>query len=328
MKISIIIAHREVNDYLCTCGSFVKNHASSASMGLWLTVHSLFLDLENSGLEYEFCIQISGTNEKYHTDTYTILEYIKKTGKLGYLNHSKVVLSPPTARQMAVDNAKGEFLFFFDNHVIVKSGYFKRALESMKQYNMDMLHSTTSFYMDQPKIYHYTLCLEKNFWATGTHTAVDEVNPYRIAAGGHGGFIVKANVFREVGGYWTGFKGYGGEEIYFDLKMAMLDKTNWIDPQLIHYHYAGNRGYPRHYTDEFYVNMLSVANILGGDEWMNKLYDSFSSNYSKVKTGKTMFDLMDEAYDVSQESSYTFSLERKRTLDEQLDYFKNNHIPF
>ena len=326
MDVSIIIAHRDVNSYGCECGLSVKNNASAQPLGLWATIHSIEMDLMESGLKYEFCIQTNG-DTKLHVDTMTIIEHLRISGKLGFHGHSKENMSPPNARQAAADHAKGTYLFFFDNHIMVKPGYFKQAIQSMIDYKMDMLHSTTIFFLDEQPVYHYNMKLDRNFWAEGSHTSRNETIPYRIAAAGHGGFVIKASTFKEVGGYWSGFVGYGGEEIYFDLKMAMLDKTNWIDPKLIHYHYAGNRGYPRHFTDEFYINMMAVANIIGGEKWLNIVYNSFHKRYSKLLTGKTMFDLMDEAQEKSQKHANDLITLRHRDLESQLKYFVDNNIP-
>jgi hypothetical protein len=325
---SIVIASREVNEFPCKCGDKVKNNAASAPMGLWATLHSCEIDLENSGLDYDYSLMINGC-EKPHPDTTNILYYMREAKKLAYFGKSKEALSPPLARQSAVENCDGKYLFFFDNHCLVKPGYFKRALEMMEKYEMDMLHSTTRFYSGQPDNFHYKLLLKKNFWAESVCTPTDPINPYKIACGGHGGFVVKRSAFNDVGGYkWDGFKGYGGEETYFDLKMWLMGKTNWIDPQLIHYHYAGNRGYSRHYTDDYFTNMLSVANIIGGNKWMNMVYENLSTKHFKMQTGKSMFDLMMDAEDISKEHAAWLAANRVRTLDEQLAYFDEHKIAY
>lgn len=327
IDISIIIAHREVNSFDCkSCDTKISNTSAAQPLGLWTTIHSIDMDLQDTNFTYDYRIQTNGS-DKLHPDSYTTIEYIRQCKKLGYHNHSIESISPPSARHLATIDSNAKYLFFFDNHIIVKPGYFKRAIESMQKYDMDMLHSTTGFFIGQPLVYHYTSALEKNFWGVGTH-GVMKTEPYRIAVAGHGGFIVKTDVYRQVGGYWNGFVGYGGEECYFDLKMALLNKTNWLDPQLIHYHYAGNRGYPRHYTDDFYVNILSCANIIGGQTWINKVYPSLANKYSKIDTGKTMFDLMDIAQAKSKDHSSWLDTQRSRTLDEQLNYFKDNAIEF
>lgn len=328
MDISIIIAHRDVNEFPCTSCKDGKafNAASSAPLGLWATVHSIMEDLTNlPDVTYEFCIAVNGV-EKFHADTQAVLHWLNLAGKLKWAGHSVEPQAPPVARQQCVEQSTGKYLFFFDNHILVKPGYFKRALESMVRYDMDMLHSTTRFFFGEKDCYHYNLKLAKNFWAE----AVFEPQcpePYQIAAGGHGGFVVKADVWREVGGYgWSNFAGYGGEELYFDLKMWLLGKKNWLDPKLLHYHYAGNRGYKRHYTDEFFVNMMGVANIIGGSAWLYRVQDSFTNKFFKRNTGKSIFDLMMLAQSRSAEHAEWLAAKRIMTLDELLVFFEREGI--
>ena len=49
--------------------------------------------------------------------------------------------------------------------------------------------------------------------------------------------------------------GYGAEETCLDLKMALLDKTNYLDATLGYFHYPGVRGYPRHNSDDYFRNL-------------------------------------------------------------------------
>lgn len=317
MDISVIIAHREAEE--CK--------ASAYPMGLWMSMQSIIQDLKDSGFTYEFSIVTTGL-KTLHSDTTNALHFVQKYGVIGYVEHFAEVLAPPVARQKAIDKAKGKYLFIFDNHIMVPPGYFKRAIESMEKYNMDSLHSVTRFFFGENDCYEYNLRLDKNFWGEATFEPKSQ-EPYRIAVAGHGGFVVRRDVFEEVGGYnWDGWDGYGGEETYFDLKLWLLGKNNWIDPKLLHYHYAGNRGYKRHYTDEFFINMMAIANIIGGEDWMYKVQASFATNYMKVNTGRSIFDLMMIAQEKSKEHSAWLASKRKMTLDELLAYFTANNIAY
>lgn len=297
------------------------------AMGLWATVLSCEEDLRHSKFDYSYLLCVNG-DEKVSADTQNLIHFLQKTGRLGYVHHSPEPLSPPNARQAVLEHADGEILYFFDNHCLVARDYFTRSLLDFKLYGaeMDMLHSTTVFFSGDNRHYHYNLKLKKNFWANSATVPENELKPYRIAAGGHGGFAVRRSVWNEVGGYWNGFKGYGGEEMYFDLKMALLDKKNWLDPRMIHYHYAGQRGYPRHYTDDFFINMMMCANIIGGYDWMIDVMGSFAQHYPKHKSGRTFFDLAIEAEERSKEHAAHLASIRKRTLDEQLVLFRTELI--
>lgn len=301
-------------------------------MGLWATIHSCEIELQDSKFDYEYVIVVNGERGAKKVDKLSpvgmdldrVLHFLSKTGRLGHVTIKQSNLSPPTARQIGSEKATGKILFFFDNHCLVDKDYFRRTLHNFDRYGMHMMHSTTRFYTGDITCYEYKLKLEKNFWAEAASHPQDDVRPYRIAAGGHGGFAVLADTWREVGGYWGGFVGYGGEEMYFDLKMALLGKTNWIDPLVVHYHYAGQRQYPRHYTTDFYRNMMMAANIIGGEDWLFKVYDSFSKNYPRTKTSH--YDLMVEASDKSHSRSVWLADKRLFTLDEALEKFRVESI--
>lgn len=305
------------------------------AMGLWLTIHSCEIELANSKYDYRYLICANGEENSKHrcgsdygsvnVDLARILDFVKKSGKMGFVEVLQESIAPPTARQIATEHSDAKYLFFFDNHCMVNKGYFDRALYSFEKYGMDLLHSTTIFFAGEVAAYEYKLKLESNFWAESANFAKDEYRPYRIAAGGHGGFAVKQDVWREVGGYWKGFKGYGGEEMYFDLKMAMLDKTNYLDPLMVHYHYAGQRGYTRHFTSDFYKNMMMCANLIGGNKWLDKVYESFSTKYPQPKE-KPLFETYMEAESGSRQHSLEIAAMQKRTLDEQLKFFRDNDI--
>jgi glycosyltransferase involved in cell wall biosynthesis len=314
--VSIIIAHREHDEA----------KASAYPLGLWMTLQSCMQDLEGSGIDYSFSIVTNGV-ERLHSDTTNVLHWTQeKAKKVEYLEHLPFVCPPPVARQTAIENSTGKILFLFDNHIMVKPGYFKRALESMEKYNMDMLHSTTRFFQGEKDCYHYKLRLAKNFWGEADDSPMFP-EPYLIAVGGHGGCVIRRDAFDAVGGYqWGGWDGYGGEETYFDLKMWLLGRKVWLDPELLHYHYAGNRGYKRHYTDEFFINMMSVANIIGGEDWLYKVQDSFATNYMKMKSDKNMYDLMMIAQDKSAYHAEWLASKRECTLDELLEFFKQAKI--
>jgi GT2 family glycosyltransferase len=249
------------------------------------------------------------------------LDLLDHDDKLAQFVYHPEPLSPPTARQIGTLFGSSRYLFFLDNHCMVDSNYFTRAVEQMDSRSLPMLHSTTKFHSGAPLHYEYILQLENNFWATSLKLKPQsKTEPYRIAIGGHGGFAVRRDVWNEVGGYWTGFTGYGGEESYFDLKMWMLGYEVWQDPKMLHHHHAGQRSYHRKETDEYFINMMMAANIIGGTKWIDKIYDNFSEG-SKVNSGKSMFDLYMTALDRSAERAREFAARRVRTLDEQLTDF-------
>lgn len=332
VDITIIIAHR------------------GPGMGLWMTIQGCEIELADSGLKYDYVVVHNGDPDM-GIETRSIMHHLERSGRRLDFIHHPAPLSPPSARQLATESADGKYLFFFDNHCIPARGYFTNALRCFEEQRADMVHSMTRFFAGEKDHYHYRLHLDSNFWG---ESVVDDpygaqspdlprrVSPYRIAVAGHGGFAVRRSVWEEVGGYGPlgMFTGYGGEEVYFDLKMAMMDKTNWLVPQMVHHHWSGERakaikcekcgevttsGYSRHYSDDYFRNMLMCANIVGGPKWCDKVYMHFM-NHPK-QPGKTMYDLYMEAIYRSDKHGVAYRAKCRRTLEQQLDEFKRLGIP-
>jgi len=306
-------------------------HRGNDPSGLWFTVQSIDIEMAKSGFSYQYFIVVNG-QEKLGAEI-TVLQRVldhPHVAKIGWMHLSKDPLAPPVARQMAIDKGSAPLIALFDSHVLVTDGFFKRAKFDHMQYDIDILHSATKFFHGDCTNYHYTFTLENNFWGHAHDVLDNEFKAYQIGAGGHGGIVVKRSSWEEVGGYWDGFVGYGGEEMYMDLKMALLDKKVWLDPQLIHYHYAGDRGYNRHYTEDYFVNMMAVAHIIGGEKYLDKVMKSFGDPRQftiRFTEGVTLYDLYQRAYTVSKDRKEWLDGKRKRTLDEQLAKFKELGVP-
>jgi hypothetical protein len=303
-------------------------HRGSA-LGLWATIHSCEEDLLRSKKTYNYVIVTNGG--EFDVDTRNTLQQLEATGRLLKHLHFDEPLSPPVARQRGSAAADGELLFFFDNHCLVGRQYFDRAVLDFESEDIGLLHSTTMFHSGQGTHYQYELTLPFNFWAQSALQPYEgRHKPYRIAAGGHGAFVVRRSVWEACGGYGPEslFVGYAGEELACDLKLWRLGKEVWLDPNLSHYHYAGARGYPRHYYDDYYINLLVSAHVAGGEEWLYKLFDSFVTKcHLRLGAALPMYDLLQIAHNRSAEYARLVDASSVRTLNETLAYFKANQIP-
>lgn len=317
--------------------SIVIPHRGNA-LGLWATIHSCEEELTNyksngvaedfggkSKYTYEYVVISNGCT--LDIDALGTLYYLKQAGKLVH-KHFEEPMTPPAARQLGASLASGKKLIFFDNHCLVGKQYFDRVMYDMDKEGMDMLHSTTSYYSDQAHHYHYNLLLDYNFWGNSV-----QVPPhwkyYQCAAGGHGGFAVTKEAWGAVGGYGPDslFCGYGGEELIFDLKMWRCGRKNWLDPRLLHHHYAGVRGYSRHYTDDYYTNLLVCANVIGGEKWLYHLFNSFvTKRHPRLRPQKEWYDLLEAAYFKSIDYANEVNSMSVYTLDELLEQFKQNSV--
>jgi hypothetical protein len=122
-------------------------------------------------------------------------------------------------------------------------------------------------------------------------------------------------------------QGYGGEELLFDLKAGLMGREVYLDPKLIHFHYAGDRGYSRHFTDQYYVNMLVSAHVIGGEKWLYKVFSSFvNGGHLRLQPERNMYDLLINAYERSAEYATEIKARSRCSLDELLREFKKNQV--
>lgn len=246
-------------------------------MGLWLTVQQCEEELKNSQFNYDYkFVVISNGEDKLNAGALSTLEALDKSKKLIF-KHFKEPISPPKARQIGVDISDSEYLFFFDNHCLPARDYFDRAKLFFDDKPQSCLFSSVKFYYDDFINYHYIIhpSINYNFWGSSS-TQPLHWKPYPIAMSGHGGFACHKQTWADIGGYGDPnlLVGYGGEEPVFCYRAWMKNIPLYLHPKMLHYHYPGDRSYSRHYTNEYYKNVLTAAYICGGDKWLLKLTDS------------------------------------------------------
>lgn len=289
-------------------------------MGLWMTINACE-EAAPYWHKYSYVIVMNG-EDTIPENTFFLKEGLERMNKCGAFIHHKSPLAPPSARQLGAEAATGKVLFFFDNHCIPHSIYFDVALARMKERDMDMLHSVTQSWAGMHKHYHYPLTLDTNFWVTNIAEEPFSTEPHRVAVSGHGGFAVTKAAFDAVGGYGPIglFEGWGGEETYFNLKMAMFGKSVWLDPELVHYHFASKRSYTRHSTPAFYTNLLTSSYVLGGDKWLSAVSSAFASNVVSAS------NLADIARSRGAKHRAWIEANATYTLDEVLEKFKLEQV--
>jgi len=285
-------------------------------------------DLKGSGFTWNYSVVCNG-DKRLDNGAHVLLDSLDKQGKVVYQHFTCDAMSPPDARQLASNHANGRILCFFDNHCLVHKDYFKRVHLDFGKYDIGLLHSTTEFMPGEAFNYSYRLTLKRNFWAMSDSICANSHKPFRCAAGGHGGFAVLNETWKEMGGYGPEklFIGYAGEELTTDLRFWMRGKEVWLDPLLIHTHYVGYRGYARHYSDDYYINLMVSANILGGMPWLETVAASFLQQ-PRRHSGMTMFDLMQVAYHRSKDFAAEVQGTAKMSLEELLTYFREHCIPY
>lgn len=331
----------------------IAAYGKDEAIGLWATIEACIFDLQDSGLTYDFRVCSNGV-DKPDDNEKRIETHLRNAGLVGEWLHVAEPQCPARARQLLSRNCDSKYMFLFDNHCIPCHGYFKRGVDTMEKYNVDLLHSVTKMFTGYRIDYEYKLTLEKNFWANeGYETPLHDV-PYAIACAGHGGIVIRNSTYKEIGGYWDGFNGYAGEEMYYDLKCWLLGKKVFIDPKFIHAHYAPvSRKYNRRWSEGYYMNMLMAANIIGGETWMQRVFkringsNVLASQYDVQVDSNDIINIEDyidqaenntrsngtineshlnQARMLSEKHATWLADNQIMTLDELLDFFKKTGI--
>jgi hypothetical protein len=296
-------------------------------IGLWMTVTSLMMDSNAANVPYKVHIVANGL-EKVEDDLKFTLEALDKQKTLGSFQHFVEPLSPPSARNRGAEKGTADTILFLDNHVMLEQGFMFRGLSTLDSRKADALHSVTRYWPDGESYYHYRFTLERNFWGYQVKEPKDRSFPYLIGGGGHGAFFVRRDVWEEVEGYWDGFVGYGGEESYFELKLALMGYNNWLDPSLLHYHHPGKRPYVRDKGDDFIKNMIMAANIIGGDRWAQRTLNGLKIGEIRrpADQQRDLDVFFEEALDRSAAHAYHTQRKFKRSLNEQLVKFSRDGV--
>lgn len=296
-------------------------------LGLWATISSCEQALQRKkmqNVDYKYYIVSNGVevegDERLALNLN--LEFLEKLGRFGGVYDSEVRLAPPSARNIGASLGDGRNIFFLDNHCIVDRHFFGDGLSGLDEKALGVIHGATKYWAGGDVYFHYRFTLEKNFWAYQLNEPHDPSLIYQIAAGGHGAFGISRSLWSQVGGYWDGFAGYGGEETYFDLKLAMLDVPNYLNPIMSHWHHGGKRPYLRDTSMDFVRNMMMSANIIGGQRWLERVTNSFFLEENRKKEPNFNINALSaQAFEKSEAHRVWFDGVKKRSLNEQLTKF-------
>lgn len=290
---------------------------------LYFVVNQCASLLVASKLTHEIIVVANNTKREVITDA---VKLISAPG-VGFHNARLLVNDLPSnglAANKAAEIATGRYLAFMDSHVVLSPNIFEECIKVMNcNDSVGMVHSPITWtgvpydanfnFIPNQRCYQYRYkegtpggewYLHQHFHGVYNHTMVSP-RPYPIAGCGHGFYMVKRKVWEHIGGYHTGQRAYGGREAFVTFKMWLFGYRNFTVPTTNHCHYNGRRLYE--WTDEngslgndvWLRNSMMQAYSIGGDKWLDKIYEKFKSKRG-VKA-PIIKKLRDEAFAASQE---------------------------
>lgn len=184
-------------------------------------------------------------------------------------------------RSVGAHCSRGLWLLILDSHVLLKPDAWQILRERILQDVYPpraLIHFGVSF--GAPVVWGaYKLTLEKNFWGTWHHL-VDPVKtePYPIAATGNWSLLMRRDDWHAVGGLNPEFRGYGGDEIYLQLKVWRSGGQVLLDPSLVGSHWSGPRAY-RVEGLELLINTAIAGRIVVGSSFLDRYGPGLGSYY-------------------------------------------------
>ena len=234
--------------------------------------------------------------------------------------------SAAIARTIGAEAARGDVLWFVDGHVLLLKESIPTTLKLLNDEVAEVVHQpSTSGGINPERYYSYKLTLEKDFWGSGHNQPVSR-EPYYVAAYAHNSVSIKKKDFMMVGGYNPNFDGYGGEEVYFNLKCWMMGLRTMINTHGHAIHIDG----PHQYRTErrswdLSRNLFLGAYVLGGESWLKRLKDRFLRE--RLAWQEETKIAVDSARIHGEEERLWIEENAKMTLEEVLDFFSENDIP-
>jgi len=238
-------------------------------VGLWATMVACEAQLHD--IPHEYCLAITGRElgEPEHL--------LQKNGAGAvHIYSNPQPLPPPVARNEAAKMASGEWLVFFDDHCIPDTGFFEHLFGKLICWLVDgevegstwCIHGTYTTHAATHRYYHAILDTANPMKADYSRIA-HSTNPYRCASAPTGFFAILREDYLRIGGQGDFWRGFGGEEVYFDLKCWLNGIEVWMDPQLRFYHFScrsETRGYDKTINDWNYeegLRQLGEDNVRG-----------------------------------------------------------------
>ncbi|WP_437996011.1 sulfotransferase [Sorangium sp. So ce185] len=297
----------------------VRNEASN----LWFTLQGLgFQDLDG----VEIVVANNGGEQLADVEKVT-----KRFGAPARHILADAVASVNFPRSAGAAAAEGEWLLFLDAHVLLSPGALTCLRDRVREglypplslVHIPLLHESRTGAMG-----HYRLTLEEDFWGKWGPPVRETDFPYRIAATGNYAMLTRRQDFEAARGFNPRFAGYGGDEIYIQLKYWRLGGEVLLEPLVRGAHYSGPRGY-RNNGDEIVRNIGLAGRVVVGPDFLQRFEAKISPHWARYTGPKGFSAALREGVRAAEESGEAAWLEEmaKLSFDEVLDLWRREGVP-
>ena len=309
-----------------------------------MTINNIQVEMENTGLSYEIIYVENGFVDPY-TEKFLQAYRVpikRETIRYAFEPHQ----CGPAARMKGVEMAKGTHVMFMDSHTTLGKNSVSLMVNSMEELDAGIIHgATTKTHIVPPHVrgLHYRLfgnrgpCL--NTHMHGAYSRAGQGTPYLCVGANLAYTLFKTRELIELRGYHPKCQFYPHPEGYLPLKYLMMGRQPWAVPKAFHLHSVyrnpGSHGKPRwdieirgdpHSlvgNDHLICNAMICAYTLGGEKWLNILYDSWAQ---KMRSKYILKGIRDYARGEAEEEYNWVQNNMEHTLDEVLIDARKNKI--
>jgi len=223
-------------------------------------------------------------------------------------------LSHWQAKNLGIEKAKGDYLFFVDAHCIINNEALSSLIEVCNE--TAIAHCVLHYMLDGRKLiykprfeqFNYRFCNEPN-----------KSEPYKVPVMSTCGMMCSRSVIDKYGGWNKELGIYGGGEAYINWKLSVCGVDHIIQPKARCWHYAEKRGYSWNYLD-YMRNEFIAAYCVGGEKWLGKLIEQRKQKGSDP-IDETAMDVIAKCKDDRE----FIEKNQVMTFDEYVDNWEKNH---
>jgi hypothetical protein len=173
----------------------------------------------------------------------------------------------------------------------------------------------------------------------GQYQQAKQSEPYECVGGNLAYTLFKRDELLELHGYHPKCQYYPHPEGYLPLKYLMFGRTVWGVPQAYHFHSVyrvpGSHGKPEWkipIKDDTYTlrggafhtcNAMICAYTLGGDKWLDLMYDAWSK---EIRSGYVLKGIKEYAKTEAEEEHNWVMNNMEKSLDEVLTEARKNKV--
>jgi glycosyltransferase involved in cell wall biosynthesis len=251
------------------------------------TIQNVITTLECTPLDYEvLLIDNMSTVEKHWLDG-------KARHRLRVFHHDDHE-GHWGAKNVGIENAKADTLFFMDAHCIVEPNALVNMFKDYKTKYTTLngsLHMPIRYLLDVPGrelVYQHTYNKPDGLMLYSFRRMTEYKKIHKVPCMSTCGMMISKEILVDELGMWPAELGiYGGGENWLNFTMAMIGRDINIWPFNPIHHYAYKRGYGWNY-DNFQRNHIIAAYHWGGVEWVDRFIKW------KIKTKGDKFEILNE----------------------------------